>query len=288
MKIGAYFHMSRIGLPDGNGGFRIEPTGVGKHILDMLHGLSALPNIELTGLIPYTDLDSSKKIPPQFPITYLPVVPLPYSRRYIETTWTLFNSPKIDRWYPNADWIYCPQEACVATRHARLAVTVHDTYPLEAEHRWSNWRQKTRTQFRWKLLYRAIKRHAGLILAVSEFTKSRLVNLLGFDPKMIAVIGNAVDDFYFAPAPPESPANTPLPDSPYLLVVGGLAQKKGGDFLLAVAPKLLEKRPDLKIVVCGVTDPAYKERAAQLGNIIRFGYVPIEQHLRSSEAQERS
>jgi glycosyltransferase involved in cell wall biosynthesis len=278
VNIGAYFHMSRIGLPNGDGTFRIEPTGVGRHTVDMLLGLSAIPDMHVSALLPHEDQYPDGRIPPEFPIASIPVVDLPYNRRSIETSWTIRNSPKIDRWYPDGDWIYCPQEAFVATNRARLAVTVHDTYYLEPDRNWPSLRERFRTRFRWKLLYRAIKKHAALILAVSEFTKSRLINLLGFDPAKIAVVGNAVHDIYFSePAPVDDPA---IPTSPYLLVVGGLAEKKGGDYLLTAARDLLQKRPDLKIVVCGVSDTPYKERAAELPNIIRFGYEPIERHLR--------
>jgi glycosyltransferase involved in cell wall biosynthesis len=270
--------MSRVGPANPDGTFRIEPTGVGRHTVDMLLGLSATPEMQISALLPREEPYPIGKIPPQFPIASLPVVDIPRERRSIETSWTLFNAPKIDRWYPDGDWIYCPQEAFVATDHARLAVTVHDVYYLEPERRFNSLRERFRTRLRWKLLYRAINRHAALILAVSEFTKFRLVNLLGFDESKIAVVGNAVHDIYFTePAPANDPA---LPTSPYLLVVGGLAEKKGGDYLLAAARDLLKKRPELKIVICGVSDSPYKERAAELPNIIRFGYEPIERHLR--------
>jgi glycosyltransferase involved in cell wall biosynthesis len=277
VNIGAYFHLSRIGLPNGDGTFRIEPTGVGRHTVDMLLGLAAMPEMRVSALVPREESYPPGRIPPEFPVASLPVIDLPYSRRSLETRWTLLNRPKIDRWYPGGDWIYCPQEAFVASDRARLAVTAHDTWYLEPEHPWRNWGQRTRGRARWKLLYRAIKKHASLILAVSEFTKSRLVNLLGFDPAKIAVVGNAVHDIYFSDPPA---GDGPPAPGPYLLVVGGLAEKKGGDFLLAVAGDLMKKRPDLKIVVCGVSDSPYKERAAALSNMVRFGYEPIERHLR--------
>jgi glycosyltransferase involved in cell wall biosynthesis len=109
-----------------------------------------------------------------------------------------------------------------------------------------------------------------LILTVSEFTKSRLVTLLGFDPVRIEVVGNGVDEAYFRDV-----ASVDVPVEPYLYVIGGLTQRKGADRLIELAKLLKTARPDLRILVSGSGEANLESQADAVGNIKRLGYVPL-------------
>jgi glycosyltransferase involved in cell wall biosynthesis len=247
----------------------------------MVRGLASASDVQLEVLAPRADLDSQGKIPADTALASLSVVPLPLKRKWLEAMWCGIGWPKVETWVPDADWIYCPGEAFVATRKASLAVMVHDTHYLEPDLPWSNTPEHRRQRKRWEFMFKPIRRHAKLILAASEFTKSRLVQLLDFNPAKIAVVGNGVEDIYFAEPSTDAPApGTELTASPYLLVVGGLSRKKGADYLLAFAKKLFATAPHIRIMVTGIVDAPYHAEAEKIGNITMLGYVPTPYQVR--------
>ncbi|QVL50092.1 MAG: glycosyltransferase family 4 protein [Thiocapsa sp.] len=194
----------------------------------------------------------------------LPSIQLPLPRRLLELLWRTVHVPSIDRWLDGADWLYCPKELYVPVRHARSAVTVHDVYRLEPEYRHLHRRQLWR--WRW-LLERAVN-EADLVLAVSEFTKSRLVDLLAVPAEKIRVVGNGVDEGFFEIATADSARVTPYPKQRYVLSVGGVTHKKGGHALLAVADALGQVAPDLRLLVTGPVAPEFQGRLSATPNLV--------------------
>jgi glycosyltransferase involved in cell wall biosynthesis len=143
-------------------------------------------------------------------------------------------------------------EAYVPTRRARLAITVHCLNWFEPELPW--YAAAGRDRARWRVrIGRAFRRDDVLILAVSEFLKGRLVELFGLKPERIVVVGNGVEDAYFQAG--EGPPPPPGPQ--YLLVVGGLSLRKGGDKILQVADALQARGSALEIWVAGESQPGF-------------------------------
>ena len=150
----------------------------------------------------------------------------------------------------------------------RLAVTVHDLHAFEPGLPWSETAAHRRFRVKWRAMFRQIRRFAALYLAVSEFTKRRLVELLQIDPDRIRVVGNGVEDDFFLP-----PSETPLP-TPHVLVVGGLTERKGGDFILRVADRLADTRPNLTVTVAGANEPDLAAQVNRRTNVSLLGVVP--------------
>jgi glycosyltransferase involved in cell wall biosynthesis len=119
-------------------------------------------------------------------------------------------------------------------------------------------------------MFRQIGRFAALYLAVSEFTKQRLVDLLQIDPTRVRVVGNGVEESFFLPGDADQPA---VADA-YILVLGGLTQRKGGDFVLRVADRLTRTRPGLTVTVAGASDPDLSAAAGGRPNVRQLGVVP--------------
>jgi glycosyltransferase involved in cell wall biosynthesis len=128
--------------------------------------------------------------------------------------------------------------------------------------------------------FRPIVKHARLLVAVSEFTKQRLVTLLGVAPERIAVVGNGVDDMFFEPPPGQTQRIRGLHGgNPYVLVTGGLTAKKGGGSVLAVAEELLRRKSPLRFVVVGFhNDENLIERSRALPNVMHAGHVDDESY----------
>jgi glycosyltransferase involved in cell wall biosynthesis len=264
IRVSAYVHLHRTRTP----------TGVGQHIIQMVRGLGSTPGISVEVAAPRGQLDSSGQIPAGSPLAGLPAAPLPLASRWLEASWRFFNWPAIERWCPEADWIYCPAETFVATRKAALAVTVHDLYALEPDLPWSGTPEHQAERRRWSKLFAQIRRHAKLILAVSEFTKQRLVSLLDFDPRMIAVVGNGIEKSYFT-AGIKTPPGADVPSYPYVLTASGLLRKKGAEYLVELARRLATLQPDMRILVTGSMEKHFEEVTAPMNNVVRLGYVPI-------------
>lgn len=260
MKVAAYTHLHRS----------YAPTGVGQHLIRMVGGLRDWPGVDLTVIAPRAQLDEACRIPAGNPLSGIPARGIPLDRRCLEAMWQRLNLPKIDRWCSNADWVYTPSEAYVATRRPRLAVTVHDMHAFEPDLPWSGTPAHLAFRRRWAEMFQPIIRRADRILAVSAFTERRLVELLGIEPRRIAVVGNGVDPAYFDP-PSGAPADELA--EPYVLVVGGLTQRKGGDFVLQVAQALHRHMPRLLVRVVGCGEAELERQSAALPNVVLLGFV---------------
>ena len=97
------------------------------------------------------------------------------------------------------------------------------------------------TSLRWRLLMHRILQRADLIATVSEFTRRRLIELFTVqNEERLIVVGNGVAACYFAPRQPtdnDTLIRFGLEREEYLITVGSLTFRKGGDLLLDLAQK---------------------------------------------------
>jgi glycosyltransferase involved in cell wall biosynthesis len=132
----------------------------------------------------------------------------------------------------------------------RQVCTFHDLIPLDNPEwfspRFSAW-------YGW--LMPRLARHVAHLIAVSEFTKQRIVELFGVRPGKVTVIPNGVDR-RFSVRPAEEVAATRkqlgLPEGNYLLFVGSLEPRKNlGRLLLAWERAQSQLPDDTWLVVAG-------------------------------------
>lgn len=253
----------------------LTPTGVGVHIIQMMRGLEATAGIDLKLLVSKQELEGEHRIHSRYPLSDMPCCAYPFSRGVMEHVWRLLKFPKAERWAGEHDWLYCPAEAYVPTRRAKLAVTVHDMYPSETNLPWSDEPAHRAKRKRWNAMFRAILPNADLLLAVSQFTKQRIIDMTGFDADRIAVIGNGVGEAFFqAGRTPAEQFEHPDPHGrPYLLVVGGLTTRKRGDRVLDTAELLAKRGSDVQVLIAGKSRDQLIERAKDMSNVRLLGYV---------------
>jgi len=110
-------------------------------------------------------------------------------------------------------------------------------------------------------------KHTDLIFTVSEFTKNRMIKLLKAPAKKIKVIGNGVNTEIFTKIETDSSRY----NFPYVLVIGGLRERKGAPTILKIAKQLEVEKTDLKIVVVGQSHEPYLSAATELKNIEVLG-----------------
>jgi glycosyltransferase involved in cell wall biosynthesis len=126
-------------------------------------------------------------------------------------------------WYPialsrrarGAEVLHCPTFRGPARSSTPLVVTVHDLAVLRHPEAFNRW---TRTYSR--VAVPRVVKNADRVIAVSEFTKREVVELLGVDESRIRVVPNAAGDAF-------------APDG----------ERAGGDYVLAVGT--LEPRKNL-------------------------------------------
>jgi glycosyltransferase involved in cell wall biosynthesis len=122
-------------------------------------------------------------------------------------------------WYPrlrapsSADVLHCPTFRGPFRAKTPLVVTVHDVAVLRHPEWFNRW-TRAYSSFAVPRVVRAARR----VIAVSEFTKRELVELLAIPASRVVVVPNAVEDV-FTPAGPRA-------DGDYVLAVGTLEPRK--------------------------------------------------------------
>lgn len=237
-------------------------TGVGKHYINMTLGLARLPGHSIRLVLDRAEMARDMVDNPDSELAGIPAIGIPLARKSAEALWWLGLAPDIGRWLGKVDWLYCPRELYVRSRRVPVAITVHDLYALELENRNNS---GLRRRLRWRLVLQRALRHAQLVLAVSEFTRNRLIELMDLQPEKIRVVGNGIDPGFFQASSPS--AESPMVGGKYVLSIGGLTHKKGAEFQLEFARELHRQLPDYRLVITGPVDPEYRPSLAGLVNV---------------------
>ena len=123
-------------------------------------------------------------------------------------------------WYPfalgrtrDADVLHCPMYRGPLRPASPLVVTVHDLAVFRHPEAFNRWTRTYSPHFVPRVLAAARR-----VIAVSEFTRRELVELLGLREEKIRVVPNGVDDDFT----PDGPAA----DGEYVLAVGTLEPRK--------------------------------------------------------------
>jgi len=232
-----------------------NPTGVGQHILQMFNGMTESDRVSFSLL---GTQDAFNRFRSSLPNCQQP----PQTRHHLlrgtdRATRFLLNQTRlrpIDGAKIGIQWVYCPKEQPVSVRNAKLAVTCHDLRALETNiPGLPNCRGLTNHAITVRNL-RQMARRADLILAVSEFTKQRLFEFLDISPDRVVVVGNGISSTYRQVPGNEHVQATlnrfDLKEKQFLVCVGSLARRKGGDALLEIAANAALNR-DFKILVAG-------------------------------------
>jgi glycosyltransferase involved in cell wall biosynthesis len=105
---------------------------------------------------------------------------------------------------------------------ARQSIVIHDTGVFDVPRTYS-----LRFRLAYRTLQRLLVRANARFLAVSDFTRSRMVRNLGLSPQHIAVVGEGSDHILRAPADPAALGRLGLAPGGYVLLVGVHSLHKG-------------------------------------------------------------
>lgn len=254
----------------------IRGTGISRHANNMIRGLAANPDMSVRVAASRQDLVGGTHIGAESGLCGMPVIPLPFAYHTLERLWWLTGVPPIETWTGPTDWVYCPADAYVPTKRARLAITIHDVAWLEPDLPWSDTFEHRRFQRRVRAKMGPILRHASLVLVASEFTRRRLIDLTKVDPQRVVYVGNGVEDVFFLSGAAAIPVTCIAPRQPYVVILGGLTERKGAEQILRTAAIVQHESPDVVFAVAGRSEPQWQEKARAFPNIIHLGYVSPE------------
>ena len=130
--------------------------------------------------------------------------------------------------------------------------------------------------------------HADLILAVSDYTRNRLIKEQNLDPNKVVILPNTVNSnrFQLAPKPTYLLEKYGLkPEQPVILTVARLAEVeryKGYDQVLNALPQIRQQIPDIHYIIVGKgnDETRIKQLITQLGlqdYVTLAGFIPDEQ-----------
>ena len=164
--------------------------------------------------------------------------------------------------------------------YSRQIVTFHDLFPIE----FPEWYSPAYARW-YGLCMRRLAQRAIHIIAVSEYTKSRIVKLLGRAPESISVIHNGCNTRGRAEESQIGNAAIALklPSRRYILSLSSLESRKNLKILLAAWKAIHQELPDdVWLVLAGAqADPSVfglQELDGLLPRVFFTGYVP-EEHL---------
>lgn len=266
MNIISYIHPIRTYLPC---------TGAGRHINNTLLGLASQESINLELLCSRQWLQADGKLDSLSPLRDIQLKTFPFPENLTERLWKLTQFPKMDRYLSEkTDWLFTPMETYIPVSRCPVAVTIYDIQAFETDLPWSNTRQHRWFRYKWsQWIYKALANYR-VVFTISEFSKRRMIELLGADANKIVVIGCGVEQpFYDITSIDPVSLERPI-SNPYSFVIGGLRLKKGADFVLDVAKGLLDANSDIQIVVAGDSEPEYIAAAKDLTNVKLLGVVP--------------
>ena len=251
-------------------------TGAGRVARQLVEHLAGRSDVALTVLADARDRER-----------VLPLVGEPWTgfsyRTFARDTsrqqaiWCALQRPHAESFLPEAQVVFCTGESFVPVRRARLAVTVHDAAYFDAGAHHQNPAFHLQ-RLKWRLLFARLCRSADMIHTVSNFSAERIAHHFPALASRIRVVHNGVTPLFFAPVTDlgrsELHAAGLGNGRQYVLIPGGLHFRKNAELILQAAPRLLALDSDVQLVIVNHSDPAYRARAAALGDRVRvLGFV---------------
>ncbi|MFP5220966.1 MAG: glycosyltransferase family 4 protein [Acidobacteriota bacterium] len=154
----------------------------------------------------------------------------------------------------------------LAPKGVKTVFTIHDLSLI----RYPQHHPRERVLY-FDLFFKRRLRQVSRFLAVSEFTRREMAEVLGIDPALVGLTHNAIDPRQFHPRPGETRMPGLAPGEPYFLFLGTNDPRKNPQ----VIPKALAASGlDVTLALAGWSGWSQEEAAA--GRVAELGYVPEE------------
>lgn len=200
--------------------------------------------------------------------------PFPYGWTQFRLSWELWRRP--------VDVAFFPGSTLPRFSPKKTAVTVHDI----GFHRLPKL-YKSRQIHIHEIAMREIRRRAGRVITVSEFSGREIAEAYGIDPSRIAITPNGVDHELYRPIADRAAIETRLTrhriGTPFFIAIGRLEAKKNIANLVRAFTHFKTRRgvgDPHKLVLVGVPGFGYEEirkaidESTVKSDIMELGYVP--------------
>lgn len=227
-----------------------QSTGVGTYVRGLLYGL-----LETHPENSYTAFSASWKHRVELPahLQGTRVVDVRFPVRLLDSLWHRHGWPPIEGWVGPHDVVHSPSPLPIPTRRAKQVVTVHDCYFLRRpDHVIGPMRRDYAP-----LLRKALERADG-ILTNTCTTRDELLELVGIAGDNVHVTPLGVDPVFEATLAPPPSHDLALPER-YVLFVGRREPRKDPATLLAAFDRILERDPDLRLLMVGPEGHGWRE-----------------------------
>lgn len=145
--------------------------------------------------------------------------------------------------------------------------TIHDIIPIDRP----EWFSRSFVSW-YKWLLPSLARSAQHLIAISEFTKSRIVDVFGVAPEKISVVLNGIGPEFT----PRTEAEVQrvrktlgISPAPYLLYVGSVEPRKNLPRLLEAWARIHESCPDTQLLITGLST-----RGSRVFSDVHIGKIP--------------
>jgi glycosyltransferase involved in cell wall biosynthesis len=196
-----------------------------------------------------------------------------------QARWLFLNQPAAETFWPEAQIVYCTGESYVPASRAKLVVTLHDAAIFENDAHAPSWALR-KQRLKWNYLYWMLSRKADLFHTVSQFSADRIGHFFPRIKSRLRVVPNGVPARFFSTVSDEGEAARKalgLADRRFVLLPRGLDFRKNSDLVLQVWPRLVQRHPELLLVITSHCKPHYARQALALGASVRLtGFVSDE------------
>lgn len=246
-------------------------SGIGRYAVNLVKGLSKLPNLQVTALS-QTGEDLSRYLDPAFNV---PILQVEGGPRSLKQQWVLRQVLK----QTAADVFHTPDAfAPLAGWGGPTVITIHDLIPLAARSLPGGLvasSKKTKIAPIWAQWLKLQCNRAARVLTTTNYSAGDIRKYLAVPPEKLRVVNPGVDRP--APVPLEAIAalrlRLGLGEHPYLLFVGRREPYKNLLGLVRALGLLKDTHPHLRLVAVGYPDPRFPEperEAEALGIGSRF------------------
>ena len=250
-------------------------SGIEEYTKNLITSLLTLDNKNQYSLF-YNGLRKSSIANYKLPIAEIMDWKIP--NKVLDLSTRFLGFPAVDQ-FIKSDLIFSPHFNILKTKKAPRVITFHDLSFLHHPQFFS-WKQKF---WHWLQDIKTQAREAAKIIAVSEFPKSDLINLLGISPEKIQVIYSGISREFRKIASP--PARNDR--KPYILYLGTLEPRKNVPAIIRAFNLLKTKSlfKDWQLIIAGRPGWLYKNILREVKNspfhadIILKGAVTAEERV---------
>jgi len=244
-----------------------RPTGVGVYLQNLVRGLAHIDQENDYRLFSASWKD---RFDDELNAKNFRISDHKWPVRVLNFSWNYLNSPAIEVLVGTSlNVVHSPTPLLIPARSARRVTTVHDLYfytnPSEAVREMRN------------IFPRKVKEHslrADAIIAISDYTKRQLIELLQIPSSRIYTIKHGIDPFFLECASEEEKRATAkkfhLPGR-YLLFVGTQEPRKNLPVLVDAFQRMRER--DIHLVIAGQPGWDIPPEQFQDERILQTGYV---------------